>query len=32
MTGFNLLQNFVVTYFLHVMNLLDLYRKENNKD
>lgn len=29
MTGFNLLQNFVVTHLLHVMKLLDLNRKNN---
>lgn len=29
MTGFNLLQNFVVTHLFHVMKLLDLNRKHN---
>lgn len=31
MTGFNLLQNFVVTNLLHVMKLLDLNRTQNTK-
>lgn len=30
MTGFNLLQNFVVTNFLHVMKLLYLNRTQNH--
>lgn len=32
MTGFNLLQNFVVTNLLHVMKLLDLNRTQNHNE